>query len=249
MMYLRLEFFKCRRRKIVPVCAALLGAQLIWFVIYLLRQDAQALSQGWMLLLYNLALDDAIMLPLTVAVIASRSCEVEHRGNTFKLLETAATPGRLYGAKLGWGAVVLGGLLALRAVLFAALGACIGFAGAIPWGRAAVFTVVSWAVSFMLYALQQGLSLAFANQALALVGGIFGSFFGVMSLLFPVTLQRCAPWGYYGLMALAGMLWDETTRAVSFYWRWPQALDVVLLCAWTATFVVVGRTMFVRKEV
>ena len=63
MMYLRLEFFKCRRRKIVPVCAALLGAQLIWFVIYLLRQDAQALSQGWMLLLYNLALDDAIMLP------------------------------------------------------------------------------------------------------------------------------------------------------------------------------------------
>ena len=59
MMYLRLEFFKCRRRKIVPVCAALLGAQLIWFVIYLLRQDAQALSQGWMLLLYNLALDDA----------------------------------------------------------------------------------------------------------------------------------------------------------------------------------------------
>ena len=100
MMYLRLEFFKCRRRKIVPVCAALLGAQLIRFVIYLLRQDAQALSQGWMLLLYNLALDDAIMLPLTVAVIASRSCEVEHRGNTFKLLETAATPGRLYGAKL-----------------------------------------------------------------------------------------------------------------------------------------------------
>ena len=104
MKLLALEFCKCRRRKLTLVCAGLLAAQLLWFGAYLTRQDAEALAQGWMLLLYNLAMVDAIMLPIGVAVIASRSCELEHRGHTLKLLETAVTPGRLYAAKLAWGA-------------------------------------------------------------------------------------------------------------------------------------------------
>ena len=91
MKLLALEFCKCRRRKLTLVCAGLLAAQLLWFGAYLTRQDAEALAQGWMLLLYNLAMVDAIMLPIGVAVIASRSCELEHRGHTLKLLETAVT--------------------------------------------------------------------------------------------------------------------------------------------------------------
>ena len=100
MNLLRLEFFKCRRRHIVLVCAAVLGVELFWFGAFLTRQDAEDLAWGWMLLLYNLALIDAIILPLSVAVLASRSCELEHKGGTWKLLETMANPGKLYAAKL-----------------------------------------------------------------------------------------------------------------------------------------------------
>ena len=89
----------------------------------------------------------------------------------------------------------------------------------------------------------------FANQAVALVCGIFGSFVGLMSMLFPVWVQRCAPWGDYGLLSLARMNWDEATRITDFYWRWPEPVDVVLLCLWAAVFLTEGRTMFVRKEV
>ena len=134
MKLLALEFCKCRRRKLTLVCAGLLAAQLLWFGVYLTRQDAEALAQGWMLLLYNLAMVDAIMLPIGVAVIASRSCELEHRGHTLKLLETAVTPGRLYAAKLAWGALVLAGLLLVRGALFLALGLAMGFPGGRPGG-------------------------------------------------------------------------------------------------------------------
>ena len=230
MKLLALEFCKCRRRKLTLVCAGLLAAQLLWFGAYLTRQDAEALAQGWMLLLYNLAMVDAIMLPIGVAVIASRSCELEHRGHTLKLLETAVTPGRLYAAKLAWGLAM-------------------GFPGGTPWGRFVVFTALSWAVSMTLYALQQGLSLRFANQAVALVCGIFGSFVGLMALLFPVWVQRCVPWGYYGLLSLVRMEWDEATRWTAFFWRRPEPLDLALLCLWAALFLTVGRTLFVRKEV
>ena len=248
MKLLRLEFYKCRRRKIVLVCAAVLAVEIVWMAAFFARQDAEDLRWGWMLLLYNLATVDAIVLPLSVATLASRSCELEHKGSTWKLLKTMASPSGIYAAKLGWGALVLAGLLVIRSGLFLAVGIAQGFSGAIPLGRFGWFTLISWAVSMMVYALQQGLSLRFANQAAALVCGISGSFLGILSMLFPPALIRCVPWGYYGLMSLVGMDWNPATRVTRFYWRWPQFTDVALLLIWAAVFLIVGRALFVRKE-
>ena len=69
-----LEWYKCRRRQVPLVCLGLLGAQMVWMGVFLLRQEQEDLAQGWMLLLYNLALVDAIMLPLTVAVMTDYTC-------------------------------------------------------------------------------------------------------------------------------------------------------------------------------
>ncbi len=249
MKLLRLEFFKCRRRKIALLCLAVLAVEAVWIVTSLTRQDAEDLRQGWMLLLYNLAMVDAIVMPLSVAVIASRNCELEHRGAALKLLETMATPGALYGAKLAWGAVVLAALLLLRGAVFAGVGVLWQFPGEVPWMRFGLFTLISWVVSMMVYALQQGLSLRFANQAAALVCGITGSFLGILSMLFPPALTRCVPWGYYGLLCLVRMDWNPETRFTWFFWRWPEPADLVLLCLWAAVFLAVGRALFVKKEV
>ena len=45
------------------------------------------------------------------------------------------------------------------------------------------------------------------------------------------------------------MNWDPETRFTWFYWEWPAATDLVLLCLWAALFLIVGRALFVRKEV
>lgn len=213
------------------------------------RQGTEALAQGWMDMLYNLALLDAIVLPLSVAALASRNCELEHKGNTWKLLETMTAPGKIYTVKLIWGALVLAELLAVRSGIFLALGAAMGFHGELPLARFSIFTLISWAVSMMVYALQQGLSLRFSNQAAALVCGIFGSFMGFLSLLFPPALTRCVPWGYYGLLALVRMDWNESTRVTRFFWQWPPVTDLALLCLWGVLFLLVGRMLFLRKEV
>ena len=249
MKLLRLEFYKCRRRKIVLVCAAVLAVELLWIGVFFTRQDAEDLRWGWMLLLYNLSTVDAIILPLSVATLASRSCELEHKGGTWKLLETMANPGKLYAAKLAWGALVLGALLVVRTGIFAAMGMALHFPGTVPWVRFGVFTLISWAVSMMVYALQQGLSLYYANQAAALVCGVAGSFLGILSMLFPPALVRFVPWGYYGLMALVRMDWNEATRVTRFFWKWPAPADLILLCVWAAAFLLAGRALFVKKEV
>lgn len=81
------------------------------------------------------------------------------------------------------------------------------------------------------------------------LSGIAGSFLGILSMLFPPALIRCVPWGYYGLLSLVGMDWNVTTRVTQFYWRLPPVTDVVLLFLWMAEFLIVGRILFVRKEV
>ena len=122
MKLLRMEFFKCRRRKIALICLAFVAVQLAWMGRTLTQMEPRELAQGWMSLLYNLAVIDAVMLPLTISALASRNCEMEHKGSTWKLWETVTTPQRLFGAKLAWGAILVGGMLLLRTVLLSLLG-------------------------------------------------------------------------------------------------------------------------------
>ena len=225
MKLLRMEFFKCRRRKIALICLAFVAVQLAWMGRTLTQMEPRELAQGWMSLLYNLAVIDAVMLPLTISALASRNCEMEHKGSTWKLWETVTTPQRLFGAKLAWGAILVGGMLLLLSFAL-----CFG-------------------VSFVIYALQQGLSLWFVNQAVPLAVGIFGSFVGLFALFFPQWVQRCVIWGYYGVLIQAGMNWDPVTRATEFYWVQTQPLEFGLLALWMIVVLAVGRGLFVRKEV
>lgn len=246
---LSLEFYKCRRRKIFLVGLAFLAAQFLWIAVSLKRMDAADLRQGWQWMLYYLAMIDSFMLPLTVSVIASRNCEIEHKGSTLKCLETLMTPGAIYGVKLAWGGLVLAALVVLRTAVFLGVGYYEAFPGGMPYRAYAIFTAVSWLVSMMIYTLQQGLSLRFANQAVPLIVGLAGSFLGLMALFFPSGVQRFLPWSYYGLFSQVIMQWDEATRVSTFFWYTPQTTDKVCFVIWFLVFLVVGRTLFVRKEV
>ncbi len=59
----RLEFFKMRHRRIALVCMALLGAQLLWEGVDLLRTAVE--NRSWYGICYDLIILDAVMLPLT----------------------------------------------------------------------------------------------------------------------------------------------------------------------------------------
>lgn len=244
-----LEFFKCRRRKIGLLCLVFVLAQTAWMGVSFSRMEAGELASGWRMLAYNLTLLDAIMLPLTVSAIASRSGELEHKGSTLKLLETMVPPGKLFAAKLGWGAVLLAGTLLLRTAVLTAAGLLRGFPAEIPFHYLLGGVGISFAVTFVIFVLQQSLSLRFANQAIPLAVGIFGSFVGLMSLFFPQWVQRCVIWGYYGVLAQVWMDWDPVTRISEYVWISPQPQDFGLLALWFLAVLVLGRRAFVRKEV
>lgn len=208
MKLLRLEFYKCRRRKMLPVCAGWLGVELLWIAAALLHgMDETDRAAGWQMLLYQLALIDAVTLPVVLSALISRECEMEHAGVTLKLLETLTTPGRLYAAKLAWYALITAGLMCVRAAVFALLGAAAGFAAAVPAGKPhAVFPdelgrvdgdrrIAAWPVAVLC---QSGRS-AYQRDSGRLCGAYVAVLPGMGAALRAVGLLRAAGRGRGGL--------------------------------------------------
>lgn len=77
-----MEFRKIRRRKVWVIVAALISVQILWSLWEIDRMDAHDLSQGWMYFLYQFPLLNSIMMPVIAAVVASRLCDIEHKGQT-----------------------------------------------------------------------------------------------------------------------------------------------------------------------
>ena len=85
MRYLSLEFYKIRRRGIFLTALFLCGAEGAW-TAYSAQQylEENGTHLVWNNLFTNLALLHGLFLPMAIAVLASRICDMEHKGDTWK---------------------------------------------------------------------------------------------------------------------------------------------------------------------
>jgi hypothetical protein len=89
----------------------------------------------------------------------------------------------------------------------------------------------------------------FANQMISLSVGLIGSFAGLFIMFFPQGLERFILWGYYGVLMSVGMDWNSTSRIANYYWTpidWPGIISLLIMFS---AIYIVGRTLFVRKEI
>lgn len=85
---LRAELKKIRGRFLWALPLVVVGMEFLWMMSnsYLAKPEASA--EGYFNLLFQLPLLNTIFLPLILAVMASRICDAENKGNTYKLLCT-----------------------------------------------------------------------------------------------------------------------------------------------------------------
>jgi hypothetical protein len=248
MQALAMEFYKTRRRGVWLIIAALIGVQLVWALWSLKNMNALKLQQGWMYILYQFPLLNSVMMPVAAAVVASRLSDVEHKGQTFRLLETVMPAGRLFTAKFLCGAVFLLAAVALQVAVMVIAGHVKGFAGGAPVLMLAYYFLFTAGVSLTILLLQQILSLLFVNQMVPLSVGLIGGFIGFFLLYFPQNLGKFILWGYYGVLMFVGMDWDPATRISSFYWVPVDWTGFLALAVMFCVLYAAGRTLFVRKE-
>ena len=246
---LAMEFYKSRRRKIILVGLGLLAVQLLWTLWGTSNMDARDLETGWLYFLYQMPLLNSIMLPVVVAVISSRLCDVEHKGHTFHVLKTILPAGKLFDVKLIVSTLILAIIIGLQVVMLVIAGLYFGFTGPIPFGKLLVYLLVSLLINMGVLSLQQTLSLLFPNQMIALTVGLFGSFVGLFSLFFPQGIQKFYIWGYFGILMQVGMNWDPQTRIMDLFYTPLEWQSFLLLAIHLFAIYFVGRFLFVRKEI
>lgn len=243
-----LEFEKTRRRKVWLIVAAILLVQTVWSLWSIGRMDAQKLAHGWMFFLYQFPLLNAIMMPVLAAVVASRLCDMEHKGHMLKLLHTVMPAGRLFNAKYLCGALYMLAAGVLQTAVMLAVGYLWGFAGNPPLAKLLVYLLFTTAVNLALLLLQQTLSFLFVNQMVPLTVGLMGGLVGLFMMFFPPIWERFLLWGYYGVLMLVGMNWDSSTRISSFYYTPVDWAGFGTLLLMMCIMYILGRTLFVRKE-
>lgn len=206
------ELQKAKRRHDLVVCLLIPTAVLLW-AGYAAPDGTEALDNAFHSLFYTLPVMNTVLMPVAMAMLASRLWDVEIKGNFPKLLYTLQSRRSLFTAKalLGTGEVLLIAALELAGSL--GLGYRYGYRDFPAIEHLAYYFICTCAVSLMLFFSELLLTILLTNPLPALCTGITGALIGLFSGFMPPIVGYFVPWGYYiplGSYILAS--WDSETR-------------------------------------
>ncbi len=231
---LHAELQKAHHRHDLAICLAVPVIVYLWAGAAA-PTSADELDNAYSSLLYALPVLNAILMPIVMALIASRLWDVEVKGSTTKLLYTLQSRRSLFAGKalLGAGEVLLLTALEMAAALL--LGRVQGYAETFPAVPFVYTGVCTLAVDSMLFFLELLLMLKFDNPLPALCIGIVGALVGLFSAFMPVIVSYFVPFGYFiplGCYEVAH--WDQASRTVTYGLRpynWGLLAFTVMLAA------------------
>ena len=249
---LKCEYRKTRRRYVFITALVITACELV-FAFYG-KYEGFILENGWMSFLYQLPLINSIFFPVLSIVVASRLCDIEHKGQQLKLLCTMTEKGRLYDAKLLYGLGIVSLCLAVTFGAEIIFGKVMGFGGELPVKLYLIYMLFTAAPTFAVYVFQHTLSMLFKNQAVSFFTGVIGTFAGLFSMFLPQLplLRQLLPWGFYGAMQFVGLFgWTKETRYADAYFEiMPVEPYVYIIAAvYAILFYAVGKYLFCRKEI
>ncbi|NQX70668.1 ABC transporter permease [Paenibacillus alba] len=249
MKVLALEFYKLRRKRIALMMTIFLTIELIWIFmsmsIYMSRNSG---SVSWPSIIVMAASVNGLFLPVMCAIAVSRISDMEHKGNTWKLLiATSVKRSQLYLAKYICANTVLLSYVLVQAVAIAGFGIINGFDGSLPLPLMVYFIGGAVLTNLAVTALQLWVSLAVKNQAFALCLGMIGGFVGMTAGLFPAPIRRVFAWSYYSELSPVGIVYTGPTVEYSFQYASAGLLTGIWLM--TIIFFAAGSIHVTRQQI
>ena len=210
------ELQKAHRRHDLLLCLLVPLIMILW-VGGLAPSDPEELANGYSALLYSIPVIEAILMPVLMAVLASRLWEIEVKGSMPKFLYTLQERRSLFAGKAAFGLleILLVTLLEMGAAVL--LGIVHGYTEAFPTGQLCYLFVCTLAVDAMLFFGEFLLMLWVGNPLPALCVGIVGALVGLFSAFMPPLVSYFVPFGYYiPLSAYEVANWDKATHTVTY---------------------------------
>ncbi len=240
---------KARHRHILIFPAGVLLLLFLWSLWSNKTSTSAQLAQGYTSLLYQLPMMNTILMPVMLAVIASRLCDMEIKGSTLKLLFTIQSRLSFYNCKLLHTIKYLLCFTVGEVLLVLTCGQIFHFTEPLRPGLLLVHSITTLLVGIVVLIVQQTLSLLSDNQLLPLIVGLGGSFLGLFSMYFPRTISRFVLWGYFGMFTPLGMDWDSRTRVITYYDIPFPTADFLIFLSGGIIIYLLSMMLFLRKEV
>lgn len=243
------ELKKIRRRHIGMLFTATLLIDFIWMLWSMDGSDF-IVNQEYNDMLLSLPLINAVFLPTILAAAASRLCDIELKGNAFKMLCTMEPRQSIFHTKLLIGSMYLLLFSLAQSAMIPVLASILSAKQEIPILRICLFGIATFGVSLVLFLIQQSLSLLSGNQLFPLFLGVGGSFVGIFTWFFPqLPLRYMLPWGYYCVLLTVSMSYDEITRDVTYYAVPFPTIFFLGFMAFGILVYIIGRRLFMNSEI
>ena len=211
MMYVRLELFKMKHRKVYLTFFFILGVELLFiFSNYGRNSHFQSMvpdpsAPAWENLIVGPAAMNGLFFPILSAVLASRICDIEHRGNTWKLLEcNNQSRNSIWLCKFTIVAVFMLAAIFLQGIIIVAYGRSAGIVQVLPVKTLIEFLLGTTMVTFVIVTIQIFFSLICFNQLIPMSICIIGALIGFISALLPAGIRNILIWGNYAELMVLG---------------------------------------------
>ncbi len=245
---LRAEYRKTRGRYLFLTVLGLTLVELLWMLGGKLNEDA--IKKGWMMMIYEQPLINALFFPVLLIVISTRLGDLEHKNSMLKELCCIVERENIFDAKFLYGGFLMLISILIQFVSMACWGFIKGFGGSMPIKEYIFLFFFTLVPTLVLYIIQHTLALCCKKPLIPFIVGIIGEFIGVLSLFLPQVplLRKIIPWGYYGALMFVGMDYDRTTRIADYYYIDIDWTMFFAMLALSAVLYFAGRKVFCHIE-
>lgn len=251
MKVVSLELYKLRHKHLFLMVTLFLLVEIGWaFMSASMSFSRNPDSAGWELLIATLTSMNGLFLPILSAICVSRICDMEHKGNTWKLLLSVSVKrSKLYMAKYISASIVMLWACLFQVLAITGFGIIKGIEQAVPIFLMSRFVIGTLLTNMTIIALQQWISMAVKNQAFALSSGMIGGFIGMTADLMPSGIRRIFVWSYY--TGLSPVTQSYTSEKMQFILRDMSSLLPVMVTLIVAgiAFYLAGSIHVARQEV
>ena len=206
----------------------------------------KAHSETWLNIFYALPIINTLVLSVLMAVIASQSVDMEHKGAMWNLLPTLESRASVYLGKLFFGFISLVLFCTFQIGMVLIGGKFLGFTGDIPSHIVPVLFFSELIGGMILYQLQCMLSLLFSSQFAALSIAFGGTLSGLF-LAF-ISTNMWTPWSVFFSLSPIGMDYDKASRLMSLSLRSIPISDIFLSLLYLIGTFLLGLLLFTRAE-
>ncbi len=256
MKYLRLELYKLKHRGVFLTFLLILGVELLFvFSNYgnnknFLSMVSDPAAPAWEDLIIGPAAINGLFFPILAAVIASRICDMEHKGNTWKLLECNNQNRKsIWFCKFTVVATFMMMAILIQAITIVAYGTFAGIVQALPFKMLLGFMLGTAMITFVVVTIQVFFSLVCANQLIPMSIGMVGALIGFISTLLPPGIRNVLIWGNYAeLMVLGQDTSSGNLQSAEFVVRNINFVPLAILFAVGLVAYVVFRKRFEKYE-